>query len=631
MKDFARRLLLAFALCAGAAGARGGEPGAEPVSGLIVRLHDAPPHAGGRAHALAAAPASPASPAERAERALHARRWAVLLADTGLGRLPGIRLEPVGRASLRLHPARPWSAAEAARWQARLAQRPEVAWAVPDRRESLQQQAGGTAPLPDDPLFPGADGQWWLQPVSGSNANAPEARLRGVPGLRDAWAVGTGRADTVIAVLDSGWTAHPDLDPARLLPGYDLVSDWDDALQRGDANDGDGRDADARDPGDWVSAADRRGDPGRYGACDETDSTWHGTAVLGLIAAHSGNALGVAGIDWAARLLPVRVAGKCGATLHDIVDGLRWAAGLPVCRRSTDTLDPDAGCAEWAPVNPHPAQIINLSYGGVADCNAEYQDAIDELWARGVIVVAAGGNTHAAPTRPANCEHVVGVAALNRDGFKTHYSAFGAALRIATVGGDDAGGHWGGLLADSGLVGLANFGSQGPGVAGYAAHFGTSYAAPVVSGTLGLMRALNPALTSQQLIDGLAASARPHVQSALLAACSSTSPGRCACTASTCGAGVLDAPQALAYAQALARGERYLRPNWPIVQIDTPELRAAVALGPDRESAAGQPLAEQGAGGGALSAVAIAALLMASIALSIRSRRLASASPRPGR
>jgi len=630
MTAFARCLLLALALCSGkaAAGATADQPMTAPVAGLIVRLHDAPPHAGDRARALAT------TGAERTARALHARRWAALLADSGLSRLPGIRLEPVGRASLRLHPVQPWSAAEAARWQALLAGRPEVAWVVPDVREPLQQQpqeATGTAPVPDDPLFTGADGQWWLQPVSGSNANALEARLRGVPGLRDAWAASTGQAATVIAVLDSGWTAHPDIDSHRLLPGYDLVSDWDEGLKRGDANDGDGRDADARDPGDWVSAADRSADPGRYGDCDETTSSWHGTAVLGLIAAHSDNAIGVAGIDWTARLLPVRVAGKCGAALHDIVDGLRWAAGLPVCRRAADTLDPLAGCAEWAPVNPHPAQIVNLSYGGVADCNAEYQDTIDELWARGVIVVAAGGNTHAAPTRPASCEHVVGVAALNRDGFKTHYSAFGAALRIATVGGDDAGGNWGGLLADSGLVGLANFGSQGPGVPGYAGHFGTSYAAPVVSGTLGLMRALNPALTPQQFIDGLAASARPHVQSPLLVACSSVNPGRCACTTSTCGAGLLDAPQALAYAQALARGESYVPPNWPVVQIDTPELRAAVALGPDRESAAGQPVAEQGSGGGALSAAAAAALLMASIALSVRGRRAASVPRRPRR
>src|SRR6185503_16494543 len=108
---------------------------------------------------------------------------------------------------------------------------------------------------PDDPLFAGTPGQWWLQPAGGSNANAIEARRRGVPGVQTAWSQGTGSAGTVIAVLDSGWTDHPDLDPGRLLAGYDTVSDWDDANHRGAANDGDGRDADAHDPGDGLTAA----------------------------------------------------------------------------------------------------------------------------------------------------------------------------------------------------------------------------------------------------------------------------------------------------------------------------------------------------------------------------------------
>jgi serine protease len=594
------------------------------VGGLIVRLKEAPAHADLRRLALGGGNEA----VEHGARAANTRRWAALLSDTGLGWLPGMRLEPVGRASLRLRPARAWSAAEAARWHRRLAARPEVAWVVADVRERRLSVP------PDDPLFAGADGQWWLQPVSGTNGNAPEARLRGVPGMQWAWSVTTGRAETVVAVLDSGWTDHPDLDPLRVLPGYDLVTDWDAAAGRGDANDGDGRDADAHDPGDWVSAADRSSDPARYGACDEETSSWHGTAVMGLIAAHSDNALGVAGIDWAAKLLPVRVAGKCGATVRDIVDGMRWAAGLPVCKQFADSQDPEAGCAEWAPLNPHPARIVNLSYGGEADCNAEYQDAIDELWARGIVVVAAGGNTHAAPTRPANCQHVVGVAALNRDGFKTHYSAFGSVLRIATVGGDDPGANWGTFLADSGLLGLDNFGSQGPGTTGYSPRFGTSFATPVVSGTLALMLARDPALSAEQLVDGLAASARPHVRAPLMGDCGPAHPGRCACTTSTCGAGILDAPQALAYAEALAAGQPYQRPNWPVEIIDTPELRAAVALGPDREAAAGQDDDGGASGGGAMEPWAAAALGLACVALAprrFRARRAASGSPRPGR
>ncbi len=96
-----------------------------------------------------------------------------------------------------------------------------------------------------------------------------------------------------------------------------------------------------------------------------------------MIAAQDNNGTGGAGIHWGASILPVRVAGKCGADLADIVDGMRWAGGLAV--------------AGMAP-NPNPARIINISFGGSAACGAMYQTAIDELRNAGVVVVAAAGN-----------------------------------------------------------------------------------------------------------------------------------------------------------------------------------------------------------------------------------------------
>ena len=297
----------------------------------------------------------------------------------------------------------------------------------------------------------------------------------------------------------------------------------------------------------------------------------------------------MAGINRNGRVLPVRVAGKCGATVADIVDGMRWAAGLPV-----------AG----APVNPNPARIVNISFGGTAACGLEYQTAIDELHARGVVVVAAAGNEHGAVSRPASCAGVVGVAALNRDGFKTHYSSFGSALAthgLATVGGDDSqGGAWRNILADGGLVSLWNDGVQAPEQAGYAALFGTSFAAPLVSGTLSLMLSVNPTLTADQLIAGVRLTARPHVSSPRIGLCSEANPGRCICTTATCGAGILDATQALLYA---ANPASYVAPVRQPAVIDNAEVSQAMALGPDRPANAVPPApappAAKSNGGGA--------------------------------
>lgn len=592
----------ALGLPLGAAAAAAAAPDA-----FILRLRDAPAHAElsplqGRRQASELARSQALRQAQR-------RQWQAIWAGSGLDAETGWRLEPVGRASWRLVPGHALSAAEARRWQTALAAQPGLAWVEPDQRESRLQ-----ALVPDDPLY--AE-QWWLHPAGGANANAADARRRGTPGFQTAWArLGAG-SGPVVAVLDTGLTRHPDLDAARLLPGYDMVSDWDSTTGRGLAADGNGRDNDPTDPGDGVTDSERAADPTRYTTCASASSSWHGTAVAGLLAGRSRDATGGASAYDAARLLPVRVSGQCGASLRDIIDGLRWSAGLAVCQRWADPQDPGAGCAEWAPVNPTPARIINLSFGAQSDCGSEYQAAIDELWSRGVLVVAPAGNAHGAPARPANCRHVVGVAALNRDGFKASYSNFGSALTIATVGGDDGQGRWGALLADPGLVGPTNEGQDQSGGANWRAHYGSSFAAPLVSATLAMMLAADPRLSAPQLVDGLARSARPHVRSTLIGACSVDNPGRCLCSSSNCGAGILDADQALAWAQAQAAGTAWQAPNWPTEWLDTAELREAAALGPDREVTAstGSDAGSSKPGGGAGSLWAALGLLGAALAL----------------
>ncbi len=576
-----------LAACAGGVFAQPvGGADAVPANGLIVKLRS--PRVAGDAEA------------PRLARAMTAAAVAPL------------RLRAVGRAH-HLGFGRLLERADANAIAQRLRSQPDVEWVVPNTRE----QRLDSEEKPNDPLYAN---QWWLHAVAGSNANAIGDRRRGVAGFEAAArsdddgnsgsgkAKGNAESAVVVAVLDTGITAHPDLD-ANVLRGYDFVSEVD------YANDGDGRDADPSDPGDWVSATDRSAHPATFASCPVQDSNWHGTVIAGIVAATTRNALGVAGANGSARVLAVRVAGKCGAELADIVDGMRWAAGLAVV---------------GAPRNPNAARIVNLSFGGSAACNAAYQDTIDELAAHGVVVIAAAGNGHGASTRPASCARVVGVAALNRDGFKASYSNFGPEVAIATVGGDAADGAWTALLGDGGVFTLGNAGLRGPGTPGYGAVSGTSFAAPMVSALVSLMLQANPKLDVAQILKGLTASARPHVLASRIAPCSALNPGRCICSTATCGAGVLDAAQALAYARSPAT---YQAPNWPRVDLDSaPEVVSATALGIDRPSNAGtidaapvgvavEATSSGGGGGGALGAGWLAGLALAALALRVTGRR----------
>jgi serine protease len=505
--------------------------------GFIVELRDAPAHAPSTARETALDAGREAAAAAQRERLQR------VMALAGVGR-EGANVRPQGRAAFVLDFGRSLSASEADGVLAKLQASPDVAWAEPNDREPLQHST-----TPSDPLFPGAAGQWWLQPAGGTDANTIELRLRGVPGLQRAWTWSNGSASVPVAVLDTGVTAHPELRGAW-LPGVDMVSD------PAAANDGDGRDTDPSDPGDWISASERAQDT--FASCESQDSSWHGTVVSGMLAAHTDNGEGVAAVSWDARIVPVRVAGKCGAEVADIVDGMRWAAGLWV----------HDGARGFLPRNPNPVRVINLSFGGHKLCSRVYQNAIDELHALGVLVVAAAGNGQGAVTRPANCRGVVAVAALNRDGFKARYSNFGREVTLATIGGDNAVAP----LGDGGLLSLYNAGITRQADAIYARSFGTSFAAPVVAGTAALMLATNPNLTVDQLIQGLQKSARPHVLSPWLAACSIDNSASCLCTTATCGAGMLDAEQALFYARDPAA---YVAPARGADMLDNAELAAA--------------------------------------------------------
>src|SRR5690606_3203893 len=274
----------------------------------------------------------------------------------------------------------------------------------------------------------------------------------GSGGIRatQAWDTTSG-AGTVVAVLDTGITNHSDLN-ANVLPGYDFIST---ASVGGDGN---GRDADASDPGDYS---------GGYA------SSWHGTHVAGTVAAVTNNAKGVAGTAYGAKIVPVRVLGRGGGYDSDIADAVIWASG---------------GSVSGVPANANPAEAINLSLGGSGSCGSAMQSAINGAVGRGSTIVIAAGNSNANTSgfSPANCSNVIAVGSITSTGARSSFSNYGATVDIAAPG--------------SNIYSTLNTGSQGPGSESYASYNGTSMAAPHVAGVVALIQSVsNPAKTPAQV------------------------------------------------------------------------------------------------------------------------------------
>ena len=380
-----------------------------------------------------------------------------------------------------------------------------------------------------DPLL---DRQWSIQPLA--NTEGGPGSMNAMPLWPHTLGATAGGTPVVVAVLDSGRTDHPDLN-AAWLGGHDFVS----ASPSGSMsvpNDGDGRDADPSDPGN--ACADGPG--------EAMASNWHGTAVAGVIAATMNNGIGLAGGAPAARIVPVRVLGRCGGRLSDTLDAMQWAAGLSV---------------PGVPDNPNPARIINLSLASDESeaCSSEtshlVQDVIDRILARNVLIVAAAGNDGALATYPAigsvglpaNCRGVLSVAAHTRSGDLATYSSYGARVSLTAPGGGGGGGginpgckhqSWETCQPD-GIVTTMNSGTDAPGEATYTTSFlGTSAATPHVSAAAALLLALRPEATPQDLISALTSTARPWPETSFCAA----EAGK-----GLCGSGMVDAAAAAAH------------------------------------------------------------------------------------
>jgi serine protease len=390
--------------------------------------------------------------------------------------------------------------ADAEALAASLLRHPDVAFAERTHRVRAERVA-------NDPLF---NNQFYLQPGPVS-IDAPAA-----------WDVTVGSPAIVVAVLDTGSTAHADL-VGRMLPGFDFVSPQrlsNDASPP-DAS-GSYRDGDASDPGDWVTVSDIAG-PFADTECTARASSWHGTSVMGAIGAAADNGSYLTGVDWRARLMPVRVLGKCYGEDADVADAMMWAAGLPV---------------PGVPDATTPAQVINLSAGDPGPCPKFMQDAITAALAHGItraIVTSAGNENDGGDHFPSSCDGVISVASSSSSGGKAGYSNWGPRIDIAAPGGN------GGGNASTNFLAITNSGATTPEADTTSSRAGTSFAAPLVSGVASLALSVAPGLSASSLRDLLKAAAKPF-------------PETSNCRTLGCGAGILDAAAAVRSAIATNGG-----------------------------------------------------------------------------
>lgn len=400
---------------------------------------------------------------------------------------------------------------------------------------------------PNDPLYgngqpanPGpAVGQWYLR--------APSSATPAAINAEGAWAFTTGQPGVVVAVLDTGVRFdHVDLksvaNGGNLLPGYDMIK------TAAVAGDGDERDADASDPGDFLTAAEKAANPSVFtDECTvDEHSSWHGTQTASLVAALTDNGIGMASVGRNVRVLPVRVLGKCGGYDSDIQAAMRWAAGLTV---------------PGVPANPNKAAVISMSLGSAGACGNGYPAVISEVMATGATIVAAAGNSAGlAVGLPANCAGVIAVGALRHVGTKVGYSDVGPEIAISAPGGNCVNVNAGEPCLYP-IITALNSGITTP-VAGGSIYsdgmnpsVGTSFSAPMVAAAAALMLSVQPALTTADLRSLLQATARPFpttgggIGTPVCHAPTGTEQGdECYCTTTTCGAGMLDVGAAVSAA-----------------------------------------------------------------------------------
>lgn len=291
--------------------------------------------------------------------------------------------------------------------------------------------------VPNDPLF---QDQWGLVTIK-----CPEV-----------WEITKGSEDVIISIVDTGVDrGHPDLRD-KLVPGFDMVNVADVTPDQGCVWEGD--------------IATRDDDP--------DDENGHGTHCAGIAAGITDNDIGIAGVAWNSKVMPVRVLANMRCTrgdsstfvtgtglFSDIADGIIWAAD-------------------------HGAKVISLSLGGLvnkSDSEPEpMKSAIDYAISKGCVVVAAMGNDGAdldvedVYHYPSKHASVLAVGAIDKNNQRASFSNYGDYKHV---------------MAPGVSIRSTYFGSR------YADMDGTSMATPFVSGVAALVRSANPQLAPKQVID----------------------------------------------------------------------------------------------------------------------------------
>ncbi|MCB0911978.1 MAG: S8 family serine peptidase [Propionibacteriaceae bacterium] len=472
---------------------------------VALVLPAAPSYADGKRgpHIDARSPGKPAAAAAQTKTIIvtfdsgksnprRAARSAVARAAAGVAGAAITKVEPITDDTVAVTLDTPLGAAQQAR--------------LTDQVEDMAGVASAEASMVFHPTATNDTYYSYLWNLKSGSANGVDAE--------GAWPTSDG-SGAIVGVVDTGITAHPDLTGSdssivggNVVAGYDFISDT------SVSGDDDVRDPDPTDPGDYCTEGG-------------TASSWHGTHVAGTIAAIRDNSRGVVGVAPGAKVQPLRVLGNCGGATEDLVAAMRWGAGLEV-----SGITPNAT----------PVDVLNLSLGGLSEtCPASIQDAIDDVVAAGVTVVVAAGNAdeELAGWAPANCAKVIRVTASTYEGARAGYSNYGTTAFPATIAAP-------GGSADSGsdptdwIASTWNDGTTTAGNPDYAWMAGTSMATPHVSAVVAMLKALDPTLTTAQLTALMTDTATPL----------STS-----CTATKCGAGIVDAAAAVqAEAAALQPG-----------------------------------------------------------------------------